>query len=231
MARHAKTNPGELVTHISPKSPVSEAYRILRTNIQFLGVDTPIRTLVVTSAGPQEGKSTTAANLSIIIAQSGQKVLLVDADLRRPTLHRIFGQVKPVGLTDVLRREVTLLDAVQPTEAENVDLLTSGALPPNPAELLHSERMQTLLGEMREAYDVVVFDSPPAAVIADAALLASQVDGAILVVSHGQVTGPQAMRAKDMLMNAKARILGVVLNDIPTSGADAYYYYYYYGRS
>ena len=230
MARKTSSG-GRLIAHLSPKSPITEAYRILRTNIQFLGVDAPIRTLVVTSSGPQEGKSTTAGNLGITLAQTGTRVLMVDADLRRPTLHKMFGQAYPTGLTSVLRGDSPLQDAVQATEIENLFLLTSGPLPPNPVELLNSERMRSLVATMKESYDMVIFDSPPAAVMADAAILSSLVDGAIIVINHGQITPQQAQRAQQMLENAKARILGVVLNDIPASGSDAYYYYYYYGRS
>ena len=226
-----KTRDSKLVAQLSPKSPVTEAYRILRTNIQFMGVDAPIKTIAITSSGPQEGKSTTVGNLGITMAQAGSRVLMVDCDLRKPTLHRVFSSSGMMGITNVLRGDCGLLEAVQNTRIEDLQLLTTGPLPPNPVELLNSERMKALITEMKESFDMVLFDTPPANALADAAILSSMLDGTILVINHGQVTPQSAQRAKELLVNAKARILGVVLGNIPMDGSDSYYYYYYYGKS
>ncbi len=227
MAKRHKSEAGKLVAYFSPKSPVTEAYRILRTNIQFMSVDEPVKTLVVTSAGPQEGKTTTVSNLGITMAQSGSKVLLVDCDMRRPALHKSFKMDNIKGLTHILRGDAVLEEAVQITGIANLSLLSSGPLPPNPVELMGSARMRSLVSEMKDKFDMVVFDTPPAIAVADAVVLASYTDGVIMVINHGEVTPQAANRVKDMLENAKARILGVVLSGVPTNGDDSYYYYYY----
>jgi capsular exopolysaccharide synthesis family protein len=219
-----------LITHVNPKSPISEAYRTLRTSIQFSSVDRPIRTLLVTSGGPGEGKSTTAANLAIVMAQTGQTVVLVDTDLRRPTLHKLFGLPNAVGLTTALLSgaDPTLDGYVQPTEIENLYVLTSGPLPPNPSELLGSQRMQELIQRLQQEADILLFDSPPALAVTDAAVLARQLDGVLLVIDAGETRQPIAQRACEELTKVGARILGVALNKLSTGRSGYYYYYYHY---
>lgn len=218
-----------LITLTEPKSPVAEAYRTLRTNIQFSSVDRPIRTLLITSTGPGEGKSTTAANLAVVLAQTGQRVVLVDADLRRPRLHRMFGLPNAVGLTTTLLTGADpFLDGyLQAAPAENLWVLTSGPLPPNPSELLGSRRMESLVQRLLEEADIVIFDSPPCLAVTDAAVLARQLDGVLLVIDAGETHRPLARRAVEELSTVGGRTIGVVLNKLST-GRSGYYYYYHY---
>jgi protein-tyrosine kinase len=214
-----------LITITSPKSPISEQYRTIRTNIQFSTVDRQIRSMLVTSAGPGEGKSTTSANLAVVFAQQGKKVLFIDADLRKPTVHYTFRLDNHVGLTNVLTKQVSLEKAVQSTEQENLDVLTSGPIPPNPAELLGSRSMEELLEQAFTQYDLVLFDTPPVLAVTDAQILANLCDGIVLVVSSGKTEIEAAQKAKEALANAKGKVLGVVLNNKKMK--DSQYYYYY----
>lgn len=222
----------KLVTALAPRGPEAEAYRILRTNLQFMGLDRPLRSLVVTSAVPEEGKTLTAANLAVAFAQTGQRVILVDADLRRPTLHRTFGLGRLAwgGLTSVLGGTVDLQAALTGTELEDLTVLTAGPIPPNPAELLGSQRMQALMAALHEQFDVVIYDTPPVLAVADASVLAPAVDGTLLVIRAYRVGHPQVRRAKEALEAVKARVLGVVLDGVRNRRGDGYYYYYYYDR-
>jgi non-specific protein-tyrosine kinase len=227
IARLKETNGGPKPTLPSQmRAPESEAYRILRTNIQFAGVDQPVRTLLVTSAGPGEGKSTTAANLASVIAQTGQRVILVDTDLRRPTLHRIFNLPNHVGLTTALLSEGTV--SLQPTAIENLHVLTSGPIPPNPSELLGSQRMRTLVEGLCANADIVICDSPPVLAVTDAAVLGRQVDGVLLVVDAEQTREQALAGAVAELQKTGAKVLGVAINrlDSRTGGQYAYYHYY-----
>jgi protein-tyrosine kinase len=216
-----------LITLTSPKSPISEQYRTIRTNIQFSTVDRQIRSILVTSAGPAEGKSTTSANLAVVFAQQGKKVLFIDADLRRSTMHYTFRLDNHVGLTNVLTKQVSLERAVQSTEQENLYVLTSGPIPPNPAELLGSRSMEELLKQAFTQYDLVLFDTPPVLAVTDAQILANLCDGIVLVVSSGKTEIEAAQKAKEALANAKGKLLGVVLNNKKMKESQ---YYYYYGR-
>lgn len=216
-----------LVTHLDPKSPVAEAYRTLRTNLRFAGLDSPIRKVLLTSAGPEEGKSVTTANLAVAVAQSGQSVVVVGCDLRKPTLHRIFGLPGTVGLTNVLLGQCSLGQAIQNTGIEGLSMLAGGPVPPNPSELLGSEAMSRVLDELAGKFDMVIVDSPPIIAVTDAAVLARKVDGVLLVISVGTVPREIAKTAQTLLENVKARILGVVLNRVPVQDNYGYYYYYY----
>lgn len=229
-----KVSSGEqtLIVHHSPKSPVAEAYRTLRTNIQFAALGQKQQVLLITSAGPDEGKTTTLANLGVALAQSGSKVLIINADLRRPALHRMLGRHDRIGLTNVLLGTVPLENAIQSTEVGNLYYLGAGPLPPNPSELLGSPAMEQLIGRLRTMYDMVLFDCPPVVAITDAAVLAPRVDGVLLVVRAGHTDRQAARQARINLQRVGARILGVVLNDVELrSGRYGYYYYYYYRDS
>jgi polysaccharide biosynthesis transport protein len=222
-----------LVTASQPKSPTAEAYRILRTNIQFCALDKPPRTLLVTSSNPAEGKSTTLSNLAVVMAQQGQRVVVVDTDLRRPGQHRVFQVPNNVGLTNVLLQEQLSLDGyLQPTHITNLQVLPTGPLPPNPAELLSSARFAALIQHLTAHADIVLFDSPPALAVTDAAILARQVDGVIIVVDAGVTRRHWAANAKDTLDKAGVHILGVALNRMrPQSSCfDHYRGYYSYGE-
>ncbi|MED2972864.1 CpsD/CapB family tyrosine-protein kinase [Fictibacillus sp. B-59209] len=214
-----------LITHNNPKSPISEQYRTIRTNIQFSSIDTDYKTLMVTSAGPGEGKSTTVANLAVVLAQQGKSVLLVDGDLRKPTVHYTFKVSNIQGVTNVLTRQITLEDAVQETNVEDLYVLPSGPVPPNPSELLNSKAMEVLVEEANNKYDYVLFDSPPVLAVTDAQVLSSRCDGVVLVTSSGKTEKEEALKAKELLENANAKILGVVLNGKETNDSSYYYYY------
>jgi tyrosine-protein kinase Etk/Wzc len=225
----------QLITFHDPKSPISEAYRTLRTNVQFKGLLGSAKTLTVTSSGPQEGKTTTLCNLAVTMAQAGQKVLAVGCNLRRPALHKILGIRKKPGVTDILIGARSWQEVVQPTGIENLDAFCSGPIPPNPSELLGSPEMTELVRQLREAYDIVIFDCPPVLPVTDAAVLSSKVDSVLMVYYVGRAAREALLRAKVQLENVGARILGVVLNHIPAEGRLGYSYYYYhyhyYGES
>lgn len=220
----------KLIVHTDPKSLVSEAYRTLRTNIQFLSLDNPIKTIVITSAGPGEGKTTSVINLGITMAHSGSKVLLIDADLRKPAFHKIFRIYNQLGLTNVLVSELDYKERVLSTNIEGLEILPVGVIPPNPSELLASNKMKQLLNDVSKDYDFVLVDTPPAAVVTDASVLAAVADGTILVCASGQVSIDGAKRAKELLENVNANIIGVILNKIPINrkSYSQYYYYAYY---
>lgn len=219
-----------LIAWEDPKSVAAEAYRILRTNLQFASPDEQLQTLLITSAGPDEGKSTITANLASSLAQAGHQVIAVNGDLRRPALHQFFQVRNTVGLTSVLVGQTTLESALQETMVPRVRVLAAGPLPPNPSELLGSRRMQALMRELRQQADIVLIDSPPVIAVADAGILARLVDGCLLVVSIGKTPRDLALAAKEQLEQVGARVLGVVANGVERA-AGGYYYYYYYGSS
>ncbi len=214
-----------LITFANPRSPISEAYRTLRTNLDFSSLDHPIRSMVVTSAAPEEGKSTTLANLAVAIAQAGKKVVVVDCDLRRPSLHQIFDVRGTVGFTDVMRDDALLASPpLQDTCVPNLYLLTSGALPPNPAELLGSRRMSEVIAALQQQADMILFDAPPVIAVTDGVVLASKVDAVLLVVSAGRTKRDHAKKAKALLDKVNARLIGTVLNNV--KGEASLYQYY-----
>ncbi|MFV8826389.1 CpsD/CapB family tyrosine-protein kinase [Alkalihalobacterium sp. APHAB7] len=227
MARNkqVKDHKRKLITQDDPKSPIAEQYRTIRTNIEFASVDEKVKTILVTSTGPGEGKSTTAANLAVVMAQQGNKVLLMDSDLRKPTAHYTFGVPNIAGLTSLLTKQHTAEEALQVTKVENLFLLPSGPIPPNPAELLSSRGMTLFLEAVAKKFDIVIIDSPPLMAVTDAQILSNYTDGTILVVGSGKADREQAVKAKDMLVAAKAKILGVVLNGKEQKEGQNYYYY------
>ena len=222
----------ELVVVTQSQSPTSEAYRVLRTNLQFAAVGRSLDTLMVTSPGPGEGKSMTAANLAAALAQGGRRVIMVDGDLHRPRQHRVFGLRNNTGVTTALIAETadSLDDMLQDSGVPGLRVLTSGPLPPNAAELLGSTRMRELLVDLHTRADVVVIDSPPVTALSDAAVLATQADGVLLVVDTGRTTREMARRAVGALRQVNARVVGALLNRMPTRGGGYYYYYSHYGQ-
>jgi capsular exopolysaccharide synthesis family protein len=231
-ARVKATKGGEagLVAYAEPKSAAAEAYRTLRTNITFASPDKPVHTLLVTSTSPDDGKSTTIANLAITFAASGSPTVLVDADLRRPHLHTIFGLPNDSGLStlvaDLARSKGGAVSRLplQDTQVENLQVLTSGPVPPNPAEILASQRMGELLALLRSKAEYVLIDTPPIIAVTDAAVLAPKVDGVLIVINAGKTKRDLAIKARDMLRQVNAHILGVVLNNAQIDKS-AYAYY------
>ncbi len=222
-----------LVAEADPRSPVSESYRTLRTNILFSRVDEPVRTIVVTSPGPSEGKSTIVANLGVAMAQSGSRTVVVDSDLRRPTVSAMLGGGRGVGLTDVLSGKLPLEQALTPTKIEGLFLLGTGPLPPNPSEMLGSRKMRQVIEELSQRFEFVLFDSPPILPISDAAALGASVDGAILVVRSGATMTGGLSKALSLMKAVHTRIIGIVLNDLNIGKrlGDRYYHYYYTSHS
>lgn len=218
-----------VVTHRDPGAAASEAFRVLRTNLQFLGLDKPLKSIVVTSATPGEGKTTTLGNLAAAFAQTGANVCLVDADLRRPMIAKTFGAENWSGLTTALIGQAALEDCLQKSNVPGLTVLPSGPIPPNPAELLGSSRMAKLLAELEQRFDMVLVDTPPVLAVTDAALLAPRVGGVLMVVRSRGVARQQVNRAKEALEAVKANVLGVVLGDVDAEDRSGYNYYYYYG--
>lgn len=221
----------ELITISAPKSPPAESYRTLRSNINFSLIDEPARRFLITSAGSGEGKTVTAANMAVAYAQGNQRVVIVDTDLRRPTLHRVLHCDASRGLTNVLVGEASLEEVLQDTHVEGLKLLATGPLPPNPAEMLDSEAFRRLLDDILNHCDIAIFDSPPAIVLTDAVVLSSKMERTIIVAEAGQVTREALNEAVRLIRNARGNILGIVLNKMRLSASDYYYYYYYYDYS
>ncbi|OFI48588.1 tyrosine protein kinase [Floricoccus tropicus] len=215
-----------LITLADKSSPVSEQYRTIRTNIQFAStVNNEIKTMVITSSGPSEGKSTTAANLAVVFANSGQKVLIVDADLRKPTVAKTFALPNVGGLSTLLTTPQHVTDIAQYSGIDNLYVLTSGPKPPNPSELLGSVRMNEILQEARDNYDFVIFDMPPVVAVTDAQIMASKVDGTLVVVRENVSRKDALLKAKNLLQMVNANVLGVVYNGAKNVADQGYYYY------
>ncbi|WP_336775974.1 CpsD/CapB family tyrosine-protein kinase [Paenibacillus sp. MMO-58] len=214
-----------VVADANPTSPISEAYRTLRTNLQYAETDRPLQLLMVTSAGPEEGKSTTILNLAVTYAQMERRTILVDADLRKPTSHYNFGLSNRTGLSHVLSGQADLSEVIKETRIKGLDVLPSGPVPPNPSELLGSSRMEELLGKLREQYDMVLIDTPPVLAVADAQVVANKCDGVLLVVNARTGKKQHAIKAKNALQFVQARIVGIALNQTAHREAGPYYEY------
>jgi capsular exopolysaccharide synthesis family protein len=214
-----------------PRTAVAEAFRKLRTNFAFLGVDRQSLCCVVTSPSAADGKSTVVANLAIAMAQAGQRVALVDADLRKPTLHKLFDLHQRVGTTTVLLDQASVSDAIQHLAPDLPAVLTSGKIPPNPSELLGSRRMEELIGELRATYEVVLIDCAPLLPVTDPMVVSQFADGVLLIARAGSTSKDQAMAAKTACAKAGATVFGTVLNATPVTEGDQPAYYAYYGES
>ena len=227
MTEKPKRAPSDLlITITSPRLPASEAYRTLRTNLQFISPDKPLHTLLVTSPGPEEGKSTMLANLAVAMALGERKVILVDCDLRRPSLHKLFGLAHKRGLTTMMVDDKALSDPpLQDTGVAGLWLLASGELPPSPSDLLGSQRMDRVLAALRERADVVLLDAPPVLAASDAAILATKVDGVLLVVAAGQTKRDSVQAARAKLEKVNAHVIGAVLTNMPLDASLQRYYY------
>jgi non-specific protein-tyrosine kinase len=229
--RH-ETSDGNLVSLVQPRSPVSESFRSLRTNLQFASVDTPLHVLLITSPSPSDGKTTIAANLGIVMAQGGRQVVMVDADMRRPRIHKMFDIPNRVGLSGMfVQTKIKLDGSLQKTSTEGLMALPAGELPPNPAELLGSEKLIDIFNQIGQQADMVIIDSPPLMAVTDSAVLAHRVDGVLLVIKPGTTKTVAAKQAVEQLQRVGANVLGVVLNEVDFSRSRyAYYHYkgYYY---
>ncbi len=220
-----------LVTQNDPKNPAAEAYRVIRTSVQFAQAGKELKTIAITSCTPNEGKSMTVANLAIVLTQAGKSVLIMDCDMRNPTVHKNFNLSNKVGLSSCISMGTAVADAVQETAIEGLDALTAGVIPPNPSELLGSERMQNILQRAKEEYDYVLIDTPPVLPVTDSLVLGRMVDGLILVIDSGEIKVEMARDVKNQLVHAGANILGVVLNKVRSEHHGyGYGYYYYYGH-
>lgn len=220
----------ELIVQKDSKSPISEACRAVRTNLQFAGADKKIKCISFTSSTPSEGKSTTISNIALTMAQDDKKVLLIDADMREPVQHQIFGLFNK-GLSNCIAMNMSLDEAIQPSDHPNLDILASGPVPPNPSELLGSQKMDELLQQVKNIYDYVLIDMPPVLAVTDAAVLSSKVDGVVFVIRSGKISPDEVKLAKSRLEQAGANILGAVLNAVPQRHSGygyGYSYYYYY---
>jgi capsular exopolysaccharide synthesis family protein len=218
----------KIISLNNSKSPVTEAYRTLRTNIQFSSFDEKVKTIVITSSGPGEGKTTTSTNLAAVMAQGGHKTILIDCDQRKPKVHKVFGFSNQIGLSNLLIGETKLEEAIHKTEQENLYVLSSGIRPPNPSELLGSSKMKNFINSLKEEFEYIILDTPPVLMVTDAQVLAQYADGCLLVISSGEAHREAAMRAKELLTKVNAKILGVVLNKVDTTRRGYYYGYYYH---
>ncbi len=222
----------ELITTAKPQSQMAEAYRALRTSLLLSSLGAPPKIILVTSALPQEGKTTTSINTAVVLAQKGVRVLLIDADMRRPSVHKTLGMTGPLtGLSNVLTGTATIQTAVVPSpQLSNLMVLPSGNPPPNPAELLASANMRTMLAQLREQYDHIVIDTPPTLSVTDAVVLSTRADAVVLVIRSGQTTKTALRRARDLLTQVNARVCGVLLNAVDLASPDYYYYYEYQAK-
>ena len=217
-----------LISKLRPKSVIAEQYRTIRTNIQFSMIDRDVKSIVMTSSGPWEGKSTTSANLASVFTDQGKRVLLVDADLRRPTVQRTFGLSNIVGLTTLLSSpEQELTEVIQQVTGTDLYVLTSGPIPPNPSELLNSNRMNILMKRFEDMFDIIIYDMPPVTSVTDAQIMAAKADGVVFVIRHGVSHKDSVLNAKELLEMVNANILGVVFNGVEKKSAQSYYGYGY----
>lgn len=210
-----------------PKSPTAEAFRTLKTNIQFSNFDSEVKTIVITSPNQGEGKSTIAANLACVVSEGNHKTLLMDCDMRKPRLHRKFMVSNETGLTNLLLGDTSIDDAIQKTEIENLYILTCGTRPPNPASIISSAKMRNLLNALKEQYEYIIIDTPPVLPVTDAQILSTYADGCIIVVSSMETEKETLKKAKELLDNVNTKILGIVLNKIDTARKGYYNYYYH----
>lgn len=217
----------QLITLMNPKSVIAEQFKIIRTNLNFSMPQENLRSLVITSTQMSEGKSTISSNLGVTYAQAGKKVIFVDADMRKPTVHHTFGLKNTVGLSNLLIKELSTQDVIQQTTIPNLHVITSGPIPPNPAELLTSSELKVLLEDLKQSYDLVIFDAPPVLPVTDAQIISNLMDGTVLVVNSGETEKDGVVKAKELLEKSKANLLGVVLNNVTLE--DNNYYYRYYG--
>ncbi|MBC1604747.1 CpsD/CapB family tyrosine-protein kinase [Paenilisteria rocourtiae] len=221
--RQKSTEPQKLVAKLSPKSPHSELFRSIRTNIEFSSVDKVMKSILITSSEPDSGKSLICANLAVVFAQQGKKTLLIDGDLRKPTVKKIFPEAVSHGLTGILTNKITITEAICDTDIENLYVLPAGIVPPNPSELLGSEKMKQVYAELYEIFDQIIFDTPPIQLVVDAQLLCSLVDGSILLVRSDHSSKDNSKKALEKLKTGSAHVIGSIFNNQKMK-MEGYYY-------
>jgi len=227
-----KNRETELYIKTHPKSPVSESFRFIRTNLNYMNPDKPLKVIGITSTSEQEGKSTVSANLAVALALDGEKTLAIDADLRKPMLNRFFEVMCEGGLSDYLSDGTKYKNIIKKTKEHHLDLITTGNIPPNPAELLGSNKMNLLIKKLRKEYDKIIIDTAPIIPVSDTVSLAPALDGIILVTAAKQTTIDMLKKTKSILDNVNANILGTIINKYPVNSGGKYYQkkYYYYGN-
>ena len=223
---HSNKKQNSKIENVKKKiMPSAEAYKTLRTNIQFYQANTEIKTLVITSSGPNEGKSTTIFNLGNTLAENGRKVLIIDCDLRKPTLNKMYNIHNDKGLTNLLATKIDISEVIVKSSFPGVDFITSGTIPPNPSEILNSKSMEFYLKSFRESYDYIILDTPPICIVTDAQILAGKCDGTLLVVASGQTDKNKLLYAKSLLDKVSANILGCILTKVKVAKTENYDYY------
>ena len=220
----------ELIVNTKPKSPISESYRSIRTNIQFANLDKNLQTIMVTSPTAREGKTTTLSNVALAMADAEHRVLIVDCDMRKPRIHKVFEISNIYGMAEILLHGGDYKKALNPTSNENLYIITAGKIPSNPSELLYSNAMKILIQNLKKDFEYIFIDAPPVVPVTDAVIMSNYVDGVILVCASGVIEIELAQKAKESLENVNANILGVVLNKINTKNDKYSSYYYYYGE-
>ncbi len=218
----------KIISINNPKSPIAEAYRGIRTSIEFSNLDKEIKVITVTSSKQSEGKSTVISNLAASFANLEKKILILDGDLRNPSIHRMFGISNIHGLTDLILDNKTFLDCVHCTDTKNLHVLTCGKIPPNPSEMLSSKRMKNIIEELKDHYDYIFIDAPPIGIVTDAGIISTYTDGTVFVVGSNETDAEMIKISKEKLENVGANILGVILNKFEPKGSESYYYNYYY---
>ncbi|UTH13603.1 CpsD/CapB family tyrosine-protein kinase [Macrococcus equipercicus] len=230
MAKKKKSAINQLEVMNRPKSVISEQFRTLRTNILFTSSDREIKRVMITSSEPGEGKSTVTANTATAFAQAGYRTLVLDADMRKPTQHKIFELSNAIGLSNLIAGQVELEAAIKQTEVNKLDLITSGPIPPNPSELIGSTAMELLLNKLDQVYDIIIIDTAPVLAVTDSKIVANLVDGSLLVVNANHRHREKVIAAKAELEKSEAKILGVVLNELDVKEEGSNYYYYAQGE-
>jgi len=216
-----------IISQTTPQSPIAESYRTIRTNIQFASVSNDVKVMMTTSTAPGEGKTSTASNLAVVYAQAGQRVLLIDADLRKPDVHQRFGLSNLIGLSTLLIKDKSIAECIDVGNIPNLSILTSGPVPPNPSELLSSRAFAEFIQQMRDEYDFIIVDSPPVLNLADALVLSHVVDGVVFIINSASTNRTHVKNSLASLEQIGARIMGVVLNRVRRPKGDSYYYNYY----
>jgi len=219
-----KDNP--IISHKDPKDPICESYRSIRNSLKFASLDKPLKRLLITSSSENEGKSTTAGNLAVSFAAEGKKVLLMDTDLRRPTIHELFGVSNLIGITTILAEEAKPGEAIKETDIEGLSMLTSGPVPPDPGLMIESTKMKELIKNLAEQYDIIILDSPPILLTNDAVMIAGYVDGSIMIMESGKTSMRAFSQARELLKQANIEPIGVILNKVRIERSGYYYYYY-----